>query len=432
MSLLTSIINIPSRSVLQPSGRLLVAILVMVWLLLVAHDNAIAKTFPLPPDNQALIGQTEVIEVSAADTLLDVARRYGVGFNEMVAANPDVDPWLPDAGQKVMIPSQYILPEGPREGVVVNLPEMRLYFYPPAKPGEARVVVTYPLGIGLEGRSIPFAHTKITEKKIKPSWVVPESIRAEHAAEGDPLPKIVPPGADNPLGDYAMRLGQSSYLIHGTNRPYSIGKRVSHGCLRMYPEDIAAFFPLIASGTPVRIIDQPYKAGWSDSALYLEAHPPMKESSPDTGKNLTLMVRAIASDTSGMLNSKSWERAEWIALQSKGVPLQVYRQGEVLLASIEQTPIPLVKQREWMVQVGTFQTMGSIRQVSMKMSAIELPMVVSAIGRDGACRVMAGPFSHRKQAESAANKLENLLGLSGIITPESRIDSSVPCQITSK
>ncbi len=398
-----------------------------------AQGNAIAKSFPLPLDNQSLIGQIEVIEVSAAETLLDVARRYSIGFSEMVAANPDVDPWLPDAGQKVVIPSQYILPDAPREGVVVNLPEMRLYFYPPAASGEPRVVVTYPLGIGSEGRSIPFTSAKITEKKIKPSWIVPESIRAEHAAEGDPLPKIVPPGEDNPLGDYAMRLGQSSYLIHGTNRPYSIGKRVSHGCLRMYPEDIADFFPLIASGTPVRIIDQPYKSGWSDNTLYLEAHPPMKDSSPDNGNNLTLMVRAITRDTSGVLNSKSWERAERIALQSRGVPTQVYRQGEeVVLASIEETPISLVTQRAWMVQVGVFQAADSISEVSRKISGIELPTVVSAVGKEGVCRVMAGPFSHQKQAESAVDKIEHLLGLSGIVTPESRIDTSVPCQIVSQ
>jgi len=392
-----------------------------------------AKTFPLPPDNQALIGQVETIEVSVTDTLLDVARRYSIGFNEMVSANPDVDPWLLEAGQKLVIPSQYILPDAPREGVVVNLPEMRLYFYPPAVPGEPRVVVTYPLGIGSEGRSIPFTYAKITEKKIKPSWIVPESIRAEHAAAGDPLPKIVPPGKDNPLGDYAMRLGQSSYLIHGTNSPYSIGKRVSHGCLRMYPEDIAAFFPLIASGTPVRIIDQPYKSGWSDNALYLEAHPPMKEATPDNGNNLTLMVRTIARDTSGVLNSKSWERAERIALQLKGVPAQVYRQGEdVMLASIEEMPISLVTQRAWMVPVGVFQAVESISQVSRKISDIELPTVVSAVGKEGGCRVMAGPFSHRKQAESAVDKLERLLGLTGIVTPESRIDTSVPCQIVSQ
>lgn len=421
------------RAVYHSLARLMATISMMCWLLIATQGNAIAKSFPLPLDNQSLIGQIEIIEVSATETLLDVARRYSIGFSEMVAANPDVDPWLPDAGQKVVIPSQYILPDAPREGVVVNLPEMRLYFYPPAAPGEARVVMTYPLGIGSEGRSIPFTFAKITEKKIKPSWIVPESIRAEHAAAGDPLPKIVPPGKDNPLGDYAMRLGQSSYLIHGTNSPYSIGKRVSHGCLRMYPEDIADFFPLIASGTPVRIIDQPYKSGWSDNALYLEAHPPMKDSSPDNGNNLTLMVRAIASDTSGQLNSKSWERAERIALQSKGVPTQVYRQGEeVVLASIEETPISLVTPRAWMVQVGVFQAAESICQVSRKISGIELPTVVSAVGKEGVCRVMAGPFSHRKQAESAVDKLERLLGLSGIVSPESRIDTSVPCQIVSQ
>ncbi len=410
----------------------MVAISVTFWLLFAVHDNAIAKTFPLPPANQAVIGQVEEIQVEASDTLLDVARRNGLGLNEIVAANPDVDPWLPGAGQRVIVPNQFILPDAPREGVVINLPEMRLYYYPPAQGGSARTVVTYPLGIGSEGSTIPFTYTKITEKKVKPSWVVPESIRAEHAAEGDILPMIVPPGEDNPLGDYAMRLGQSSYLIHGTNRPYSIGMRVSHGCLRMYPEDIAVFFPQIATGTPVRIIEQPYKVGWSGGAFYLEAHPPMAESKINTGRDLTSMVRAIANDTSGMLSSDSWDKAEQIALQAKGVPLLLYRQDETVIALDDQSPVSLVRQREWMVQVGAYRTMDTVEQVSTSISTIELPTVVSVIGKDGACRVMAGPFNSRKQAESAADKLVGSLDLSGIIIPASRIDSSIPCLVSSK
>ena len=224
------------------------------------------------------MGETQSVVAQHEDTLLDLGRRYSVGYEEIVAANPGVDPWLPGEGTQVLIPSRFILPDAPREGIIVSLAEHRLYYFPKARAGEAPVVVTYPISVGKMDWKTPLGLTRIVDKRVKPIWYPPESVRQEHAADGRPLPKAVPAGPDNPLGDYAMRLGipGGAYLIHGTNRPAGVGMQVTHGCIRMYPEDIEQFFKLVPVNTPVRIIDQPYKMGWKGQELYMEVHAPLE------------------------------------------------------------------------------------------------------------------------------------------------------------
>jgi len=291
-----------------------------------------AATFPLPPANQWLIGQIQETRVHEGETLLDLARRYDVGSTELQDANPGVDPWLPVASQRIVIPSRYLLPRGTREGIVVNLAERRLYYFPPAAAETRGVVMTYPLGIGTEGHSLPVTRTRIIEKKVDPAWIVPDAILAEHAADGAPLPEVVAPGPDNPLGRYALRLGLPEYLIHGTNQPYGVGQRVSHGCLRMYPEDIEALFPKVAVGTPVAIIDQPYKAGWSGEVLYLEAHPPLAEAGHTPESDLTPMVAAIVRVKRYPLDDHAWRAATRIARQATGIPTPIYGRPPALRA----------------------------------------------------------------------------------------------------
>jgi L,D-transpeptidase ErfK/SrfK len=238
---------------------------------------AIAETFILPPSDVDLVGQLRRVHAEHEDTLLDIARRFGIGQEEILLANPDVDRWLPGEGAETLVPSRYILPDAKRIGIVLNVPEMRLYFYPPARAGELAVVKTYPVSIGRMDWDTPLGTTEVAAKTRNPSWRPPESIRAEHAADGTPLPEIIPPGPNNPLGDYALRLTRSGYLIHGTNRPYGVGMRVTHGCVRMYPENIEALFPEVPVGTPVEIVDQPVKIGWLADTLFIEVHPPLEE-----------------------------------------------------------------------------------------------------------------------------------------------------------
>jgi L,D-transpeptidase ErfK/SrfK len=297
--------------------------------------------FLLPAQGTDVVGRVQVTSARYEDTLLDIARRYDLGYEEIIAANPGVDPWLPGAGTRVVLPTQFVLPGGAREGLVLNLASMRLFYFPEPGPGEAAEVITHPIGIGREGWLTPQGTMHIIQKKEKPAWTVPESVRREHAEQGETLPKIVPPGPDNPLGDFAMRLSNPSYLIHGTNQPYGVGIRVSHGCVRLYPEDIARLFPLVPMGTPVRIINEPYVAGWRDGQLYLEAHQPLAEDAEHWNGSLEPMEQAVAAKATGQSVGVSWDKARAVAREARGLPLPIAPGSpelDELLAKAPQVP----------------------------------------------------------------------------------------------
>jgi L,D-transpeptidase ErfK/SrfK len=230
-------------------------------------------SFAFDPDHDSVVGEVQVTEAREEDTLSDIARRFNIGYEEIVRANPDVDPWLPRAGTRIVLPTQFVLPDGPRTGIVINLAALRMYYFPPRAKGELQTVVTHPIGIGRVGWITPLGATKVTGKRENPAWYPPASVRKEHAAEGDPLPAKVAPGPDNPLGKYAMNLGWPSYLIHGTNQPYGVGIRASHGCIRMYPEDIAALYDDIPVGTKVTVVNQPMLYGRRGEQIYLQSFP---------------------------------------------------------------------------------------------------------------------------------------------------------------
>ena len=287
------------------------------------HAPAPGDRFLLPPDGTDVVGEVQSTVTRYEDTLLDIARRYDLGYDEIIAANPGVDPWLPGEGTRVVLPTQFVLPDGEREGVVLNLAAKRLFYFPVPAPGDAAEVITHPVGIGREGWLTPEGTLQITQKIEQPAWTVPESVRREHAEMGDPLPKIVPPGPDNPLGDYAMRLSLPSYLIHGTNQPYGVGLRVSHGCVRLYPEDIASLFPKVPVGTQVRIINEPYLAGWRDGQLYLEAHEPLAEDAKRWNGSLQAMEKAVGDKLADSSTEVDWDKAKKVAREARGVPVPV-------------------------------------------------------------------------------------------------------------
>jgi L,D-transpeptidase ErfK/SrfK len=235
---------------------------------------------------QDLVGETQVLFARYENTFSAIGREFNLGYEEMRRANPGIDQWLPGEGTPIYLPTQSILPEAPRTGIVVNVPAMRLYYFTTEKPSQAggpeiHKVSSHPIGIGVQGWATPFGQGKVTGKAKDPVWYVPASIRKEHAERGDPLPSVVPPGPDNPLGAYAMTLSLPGYLIHGTNKPAGVGMRSSHGCIRLYPEDIEALFPRVARGTTVTLVNQPVLAGWRDGQLYLEVHPPLAEETHD-------------------------------------------------------------------------------------------------------------------------------------------------------
>ncbi len=288
---------------------------------LAAALPANAETYVLPPSDQAVVGTLRTVRARARDTLLDIARAHNLGYEEIRLANPDVDPWLPGEATQVVIPSRFLLPDAPRTGIVVNVAEMRLYYYPPVVGDEMPRVVTFPVSVGRGDWETPLASARVQSKERDPAWIPPESIRAEHAARGDFLPARVPPGPDNPLGRYALRLSLPGYLIHGTNRPSGVGMRVTHGCLRLYPENIEALYENVPVGTPVHIVNQPYKIGWHLDELMLEAHPPLSETNGDTPADMTSAVRAFISATSsGPPAAIDWDRVYAIARERSGVP----------------------------------------------------------------------------------------------------------------
>jgi len=278
-----------------------------------------------------VIGAPQVMFTRYENTFSAIAIAYDLGYEEMRRANPGVDHWLPGEGTPVYLPTQKILPDAPREGIVVNVASMRLmYFEPePAAEGEpARLLVaSYPIGIGREGWSTPLGKTEITGKVVEPTWYPPASIRAEHAAAGDPLPSVVPPGPDNPLGPLAMTLSIPSYLIHGTNKPAGVGMRSSHGCIRMYNDDVAWLFERVRRGTPVHIVNQPVLAGWRDGELYLEVNRPLEEDDVDLAAEAErVLAEALARDGAPQVTLDR-DAIATIVAEQRGIALPVSRPG---------------------------------------------------------------------------------------------------------
>lgn len=232
----------------------------------------------LPKPESDLVGEIRSVTVRNEQTLPDIAREQGIGQEEILNANPGVDRWLPAVGSDVIVTGRRLLPEAARKGIVINLPEYKLYYFPePTKKAGRREVITFPISVGRMDWKTPLGLTHIVGKQKNPSWTPPGSIRAEHALDGEALPRVVPPGPDNPLGSYALRLAIAGYLIHGTDKAFGVGMRVTHGCTRLLPEHIEALFRLVPVGTPVRLMNQPIKLGWGPDGLYLEAHPPLEE-----------------------------------------------------------------------------------------------------------------------------------------------------------
>jgi L,D-transpeptidase ErfK/SrfK len=258
--------------------------MVVAW-----SGNAIAETLILPPSDVHLVGEMRTVQAAQEDTLLDIARRFDVGQDEILLVNREVDRWLPGAGADVVVPTRYILPQAERRGIVLNIAEMRLYYYPPAAKQQPATVQTYPVSIGRMDWATPLGVTRIAAKTQDPSWRPPESIKREAEARGEPLPDVIPPGPDNPLGAFALRLALPGYLIHSTNKPFGVGMRVTHGCIRMYPEDIELLFPQVPVGTEVQIVNQPVKVGWLADTLFIEIHPPLEEDAA----RLSLMEAAM-------------------------------------------------------------------------------------------------------------------------------------------
>jgi L,D-transpeptidase ErfK/SrfK len=284
-----------------------------------------ATTFEIEDGQPLVFGTNEHYITKYEDTFTDIARRYSLGWDEIARANPGIDQWIPGAGKVLMIPGMRILPDVPQEGIVINLPEHRLYYFPKPKKGQKRVVMTYPVSIGKMDWHTPLGVTRIVSKQRNPSWHPPASVRKEHAERGEKLPAVVRPGPDNPLGKYAMRLAISpgAYLIHGTNNPLAVGMAVTHGCMRMYPEDIEELFPLVPVGTKVRIINEPIKTAFVDGQLMVEVHPPVDGEGQSYEPNLELFSQMLDQELGSSTTAIYWDYAREVLQKADGMPVLI-------------------------------------------------------------------------------------------------------------
>ena len=275
---------------------------------------AFATTLVVPPDGD-IVGDVEYTHAQMGETLGEIGVRYDIGYYEMVNANPHINPMMPVPSKiSVLIPSQFILPRGIRHGLVINLAEYRLYFF----PENDNVVITNPVGIGRNGWSTPLGVTHIVAKQVNPTWRPTENVRADAAKNGMPIPDVFPPGLGNPLGKHVLRLGWPTYLIHGTNRTDGIGERVSAGCIRMLPVDIEFLFGFVKIGATVRVVNEPVKFGKLNGHLYIEVHPSLLEQKKQS-LNSQIEIQ-LGQQTRGVLNRAIINQE---AIHPSGVPKKV-------------------------------------------------------------------------------------------------------------
>jgi L,D-transpeptidase ErfK/SrfK len=317
-------------------------------LLLAVVGNAYAATYNLPETSGDRVvasstGETVTYTVDQDQTLLDVARRFNLGQSEIVTLNPKLDRWLIKQGTVVRLPNRRILPDSPHDGLTLNIAEYRMYYYPADQPGTVR---SYAHGIGRQDWQTPLGKTTIVKKVKDPAWHPPESIRREHAAEGDPLPAVVPPGPNNPLGAYALYLNlPGDYRIHGTDvdKIYGIGMQITHGCVRMYPEDIEALYNSVPIGTPVYIVKQPVKVGWLNNVLYIEAHPDLEGEQKTRDQRFSAALELIKKANNGELPEFDQVALNQALKDLDGTPVPLYERLPPLeeeIPAAEPEPIP--------------------------------------------------------------------------------------------
>lgn len=289
----------------------------------VIEEPISANHFGLETESQSIVGVPQVVFATSNDTLSDLARAYGLGYDELIAANPGVDPWLPGENTPILLPTQFIIPDVPREGIVLNMASKRLFYFPTVPEGQPAIVKTYPIGIGRVGWETPLGVTVVVDKAKDPHWYVPLSVRQEHAEQGNPLPSVIPPGPENPLGHRVLKLEMPGYLIHGTNQPYGVGMRVSHGCVRLYPENIEYLYELVEVGESVTIINEPFLMAQLNGEIYLESHTPLEDDTVSADERLDLLLEQWNAVPEAGLSEREIERAREIAASAGGVPLRI-------------------------------------------------------------------------------------------------------------
>ena len=425
------------------SNRLHLTILLMFILSLLGcaemreMREALVKSLPFPiypaekierndfivANGDDVIGRLATIKLIMEDTLPDIARHFSLGINTVSAANPGIDTWVPEAGERILLPLSFILPDTRRKGIVINLAAMRLFYF--KLDGKLLAVSTYPVGVGTTERPTPMGRMYVTRKKFRPTWYVPASIAEDHRKKGDPLPAKIPPGPLNPLGEYAIYLSKSGYLVHGTNKPASIGLRATNGCIRLYPEDIKRLYEDTPMKTPVKIVNQPYLIGQRDGIVYIEAHTPFEESGTTELKTAYAKLRKIAKKSGHPLD---WKRVKEAVIEARGIPVPIFeiRPGHkknVAQAIKLRHPdrlygkprIPEFRTDAWYVLADSLPDKVEAQRLAAIISHQGPPIPARVLSKGDRHRVLTGPFNNMSEAKDADKRLKIDLGIDGIL-----------------
>lgn len=368
-----------------------------------------------------VIGRLAVIRLEKGDTLPDIARHFGLGINAISAANPGVDVWAPEAGERVILPLSFILPDTPRKGIVVNLATMRIFHY---KGGSTSLAVsTYPVGVGAEDRPTPTGQTRVARKAVRPTWHVPASIAERHRKKGDILPAQIPPGPDNPLGEYALYLSKTGYLMHGTNKPASIGLQATNGCMRLYPENIKMLFNDTPVNTPVDIVNQPYLIGQRNGMLYMEVHMPLEGLGTVEQRKMYERLKMIEKKSARKLD---WKKIKEVQAEARGIPVPIF---EMRPGSEKDAPkiievehpdklygkpeIPKMKMKAWYVLAADVHDEIDALRMAAIINHQGPPIPARVLPKNSGYRVIAGPFNGISEAKDVVKRLKLDLDIDG-------------------
>jgi L,D-transpeptidase ErfK/SrfK len=371
---------------------------------------------------EEVVGRLAAIRLEKDDTLPDIARHFSLGINTVQAANPGTDIWVPEAGERILLPLSFILPDTPRKGIVINVAAMRLFHF--KGDGEGLAVSTYPVGVGTPERPSPTCQTYVKRKIFRPTWYVPASIAEDHRKRGDPLPAKVPPGPLNPLGEHALYLNSSRYLVHGTNKPASIGLRATNGCIRLYPEDMKRLFENTPMKTPVRIVNQPYLVGQRDGTVYVEAHRPLKGSTAELKKAYT-KLRDLEKKSGRRLD---WKKVDKVVAEACGIPVPIFEThqgsekepaGIVELKHPEnlygKPEIPRMTADAWYVLAAVLRHKVEALRLAAILNHQGPQIPARVLSKSDMHRVIAGPFKNVDEARDAANRLRTDLGIEAVL-----------------
>ena len=381
-----------------------------------------------------VIGRLALITLEKGDALPDIARHFSLGINGVSTANPGVDIWVPKAGERIMLPLSFILPDAPRKGIVINLAAMRLFQY--KGDNESMEVSTYPVGVGTKERPSPTGQMYIERKVIRPTWHVPASIARDHRKKGDPLPASVPPGPQNPLGEYALYLSKSGYLIHGTNKPASIGLRATNGCIRLYPEDVKKLYENTPAKTPVYIVTQPYLLGQYNGAVYMEVHAPPEDLDAVEFDKIYAKLRNFEKESGSTLD---WSKIKKVLAEARGIPVPIFQVSQGSGKGVAEIPevkhpvelygrpqIPELKPEAWSVLVADVPDETDAVRLAALINHQGPQIPARVLSKNVGYRVIAGPFRDLREAKDAINRLKIDLEIDGILIEPVSKRASLP------